>query len=318
MNSIIRKKTTKEFTIIPNGIFHAELSLRAIGLLTYILHLPDDWVLYKNYLYENMPEDGKDAIRSTWEELEKKGFIKSERVAGEKGKLPQTRYFVYDSAQKVADLPDAGSPTPDSPTPGIRMRKNSTLLRTKVLSTNIIPPPAGDVVQAPAKPPKKQRRKRNTPPMDPPVKTLLQEFTDTYDQWYKEGNDGTPPKFDGAAVNALKSIMQYFRAIAKARAEKDGISVDEAEIDRRGLDGWRRVLADWPLLDSFLRGKTRLLDINSNIQNIITAIKNANQSGGAARPGQSINKNGAGTNNLLNRMEANARSTGQGTGYPGG
>lgn len=315
MQRIFRSKHSDNFTIIPNLVFECKLSMRAVGLLTYILHLPKDWVLYKNYLYQELKE-GKDAINGAWRELEEKGFIITEVIAGSgKGKLPETRYNVYDIPIKRAVLSDAEKAASETTQRKTPRRKMDPLQRTKVKSINTIPPAAADG----GKKPKKEPRKKKTPaPQIPVVKTLLQEFTDTYDQWYKEGNDGTPPKFDGAAVNALKSIVQYFRAIAKARAEKDGIAVDEAEIDRRGLDGWRRVLADWPLLDSFLRGKTRLLDINSNIQNIITAIKNANQSGGAARPGQSINKNGAGTNNLLNRMEANARSTGQGTGYPGG
>jgi hypothetical protein len=80
MNRIVRVKSEKGFTMIPNTVFKAELSLRSIGLLTYILHLPDDWVLYKTYLYDNMPSDGRDAIKTAWKELEEKGFIVAERT----------------------------------------------------------------------------------------------------------------------------------------------------------------------------------------------------------------------------------------------
>lgn len=155
----------------------------------------------------------------------------------------------------------------------------------------------------PAKVARKKKEKPATQVPDPSgkTKTLYAEFIDIYDIWYKGFNDGTPPKYDKGNGNAAKSLLAHFQRIAKAKAEQKGLTPDQAEIDRLALDGWRRVLDSWPLLDAFMRGKTRLLDINSNIQNIIHAIKNANTSGKPGPP-QQVNKNDIGMHNLLKRI----------------
>lgn len=136
MNRIIRVKSEKGFTMIPNSVFKAELSLRAIGLLTYILHLPDDWVLYKTYLYETLPKDGRDAIKTAWQELEEKGYIVIEKSdSGGRGKLPETNYIIYDSPGKMVDFPSTGSRLSITRPSNTRLRKTSTLLITNELIT---------------------------------------------------------------------------------------------------------------------------------------------------------------------------------------
>lgn len=131
MNRIIRVKSDKGFTMIPNTVFKAELSLRAIGLLTYILHLPDDWVLYKTYLYDTLPKDGRDAVKTAWKELEESGFIVVERSEGHgRGKLPETNYIVYDNPAKMGDFQSTINRQPID-----RQRKTRTLLITNSLRT---------------------------------------------------------------------------------------------------------------------------------------------------------------------------------------
>jgi hypothetical protein len=137
MNRIIRVKSEKGFTMIPNSVFKAELSLRATGLLTYILHLPDDWVLYKTYLYDTLPKDGRDAVKTAWKELEENGFIVAERTASEgRGKLPETNYLVYDNPVKMVGLPSTGSRPSNNRPPKTRLRKTRPLLNTNRLNTN--------------------------------------------------------------------------------------------------------------------------------------------------------------------------------------
>lgn len=137
MNRIIRVKSEKGFTTIPNIVFKSGLSLRATGLLTYILHLPDDWVLFKTWLYENLPNDGRDAVKTAWKELEENGFIVKERTGSYgKGKMPETNYLVYDNPIKMGGFQSTIDP-PSINRPSInRKRKTSTLLNTNELSTN--------------------------------------------------------------------------------------------------------------------------------------------------------------------------------------
>jgi hypothetical protein len=156
MNRIIRVKSDKGFTVINNSVFTSGLSLRSIGLLSYILHLPDDWVLYKSWLYDNMPCDGRESINTAWTQLIQKGFIVAERSkGGGRGKLPEINYKVYDRPVKNADLSIAENPSTDNqqviasnslknvdfpltnnPQRKHPLRKTRQLLSTNVLSTN--------------------------------------------------------------------------------------------------------------------------------------------------------------------------------------
>jgi hypothetical protein len=151
MNKIIRVKSEKGFTIINNAAFNSGLSLRAIGLLTFIIHLPDDWVLYKKWLYKNMQE-GRDAINGAWSELEQKGFIKSEpEKRSVNGKFAGINHIVYDmpvksvenpvtvfpSTDKSAENPLPENPVTENPLPETRQLLNTNIQRTKEQSTNV-------------------------------------------------------------------------------------------------------------------------------------------------------------------------------------
>lgn len=191
----------------------------------------------------------------------------------------------------------------------VRAPHDTVVVQNKIKSNN--KKNRNTVAGAAPRPAKAARKKKEKPAPKPKpdqptaeelrIKKLYAQFIDIYDIWYKGGNDGTPPKYDKGNGNAMKSLIRYFLSIARARAKKDGLELDDDGIDQRALDGWRRVLDSWNVLDSFMRGKTRLLDINSNIQNIITAIKNANTSGKPGPP-QQVHKNDIGMQNLLKRI----------------
>lgn len=117
------------------------------------------------------------------------------------------------------------------------------------------------------------------PPQDPAPtppkknKSLYQRFIDVYDKWHRDRSEGIPPVMNGAGGTAAKSIIAHLTKIAKARAEKDGAILDEAGAEENILQSWAYILNNWEKLDLFLQEKTRLIDINSNLQNIIAKIK---------------------------------------------
>lgn len=283
MDTIERRKEGKNFTIISNDVFKAGLSCRAMGLLTFILHLPDDWVLFKTYLYKTLPE-GKDAINTAWDELSKKGFIYQKKIPGKNGKLPEIRYYVSDSVKKRAENPhEFISPDADFPQPETRQPENPHLLNTNKQNTNKPIPLFTSVNNGP--PQKKAKKKTPAKPVpELKEKTLFQKFVDVYDRWYKEYNDGVPPAFNGAEGNAVKALVAYFKKVGSAKAEKDGIVLDDLGVDSRALSGWEYIFLNWDRLDDFLRGKTRLIDIHSNISNIITQIKNGHSKSKQQKP----------------------------------
>lgn len=277
MNRIIRVKAEKGFTIIPNVVFTSGLSLRAVGLLTYVLHLPNDWVLYKTHLYSTLPKDGRDAIKTAWKELEAAGFLKTVKTQVP-GKLPEISYFIYDCPQKVGEIPPTETRTSEGQQPETLQQETRPLLSTDKVSTKKKStkkqstkqeqvPPAGD---SPGNLP------GNDQPAEPEGKplTMYQRFIDIYDRWFKKLHDGVPPNYANGNGTAAKSLITYFKSIATQKAKTDGITLGDAGIEAKALESWQYVLNNWHRLDNFLQAKTRLIDISSNIQNIITQLKN--------------------------------------------
>lgn len=136
MNRIIRVKSEKGFTIINNSVFTSGLSLKAIGLLSYILHLPSDWVIIKTQLYKTMAGDGRSSIDSAWKELSDAGFIHQKQERAKSGNLPVVNYYVLDYPQKDADFMHAGFMHADSTQRKTSVRKTRQLLNTIILNTN--------------------------------------------------------------------------------------------------------------------------------------------------------------------------------------
>jgi hypothetical protein len=77
---IIKSRTTERFTTLPNDVIKSkELTLSEKGLLSYLLSLPADWVIYKQNLYNSLP-DKEGTIDKTFKALQTKGYIISVRV----------------------------------------------------------------------------------------------------------------------------------------------------------------------------------------------------------------------------------------------
>lgn len=65
------------FTIMHNEtIRDATLSYKARGLLLYLLSLPDDWTVSSEHLARMSERDGRDAVRTGLDELERAGYLK--------------------------------------------------------------------------------------------------------------------------------------------------------------------------------------------------------------------------------------------------
>lgn len=82
--SIKRKRSGDNFTIISNDFLRDEnLSLKAKGLLSYIMSLPDDWKIYFEELTEHST-DGERSTRAAWKELEIQGYARTTKILDEK------------------------------------------------------------------------------------------------------------------------------------------------------------------------------------------------------------------------------------------
>jgi hypothetical protein len=78
--SVVRVNKTSDYTIISNRhLKEKDMSLKAKGLLTLMLSLPDDWDYSINGLVANFCKENKIAIKNALNELKKFGYLKEEK-----------------------------------------------------------------------------------------------------------------------------------------------------------------------------------------------------------------------------------------------
>ena len=84
MAQIFRVERTKNFTVMSNHHFkNKNLTLKAKGLLSLMLSLPDDWN-YNMQGLATLSRDGIDSVRSAIKELEKKKHEQEKQAKEEK------------------------------------------------------------------------------------------------------------------------------------------------------------------------------------------------------------------------------------------
>ena len=94
--AIIRVEKTKDYTTMSNYHFkEKDMSLKAKGLLSLILSLPEEWD-YTLAGLATLCSDGKDSVRTALSELEEFGYVITARVRDEKGRLRGADYVVYE------------------------------------------------------------------------------------------------------------------------------------------------------------------------------------------------------------------------------
>lgn len=73
MSNVIKRRHTNQYAQIHNNPLQNDLvDLRAIGLLSHLMSLPSDWVIYKTQLYKKFSRKNIDAA---WKELASKNYI---------------------------------------------------------------------------------------------------------------------------------------------------------------------------------------------------------------------------------------------------
>ena len=89
------------------------LSLKAKGLLSYLLTLPDDWQIYENELVQHH-KDGRDSMTSAIKELMNNWYISRTRIRDNFGHLKCYEYRVYESPTQnglsYVGKPNVGKP----------------------------------------------------------------------------------------------------------------------------------------------------------------------------------------------------------------
>lgn len=91
------------------------LSLKAKGLLSLILSLPDDWQ-YNVKGLAAISKEGRSGITSGLQELEAAGYLERRQLRGDHGKLAQVEYVVFEAPRPpLAENPATAKPATAKP-----------------------------------------------------------------------------------------------------------------------------------------------------------------------------------------------------------
>lgn len=135
--SVFRVEKNKGYTVMSNHhLRNHALSLKAKGLLSQMLSLPEDW----DYTLQGLAQINKesiDAIREAVRELERAGYIKRSRERDERGCLRGTVYTIYEQphAEPTPEEPTQEKPALNNPTLEKPMLEKPTLENPMQLNT---------------------------------------------------------------------------------------------------------------------------------------------------------------------------------------
>lgn len=258
--SVFRIEKSKDYTVMSNHhLRNSELSLRAKGLLSQMLSLPEGWD-YTIAGLAKINKEGKDAVRAAVQELEQAGYIERRQKMDAGGKFSSNEYVVYEeprSASPLSGFPTTVLPTTEKPSTGKPstekpLTENPTELNKDISSIDISPPispPEGDDLSKGGDPPKKSpSRNRGCKSQPDTLPERFEKFWIFYRTHVPPGvSAGNRQKAirawdklnpDDALVNTLAASL--FNQ-TKSQAWKSGIGVPHAStyLNNRGWeDDW--------------------------------------------------------------------------------
>ena len=148
--AVFRVERNTGYTVMSNHhLRNKELSLKAKGLLSQMLSLPEDWDYTLSGLsYIN--REKIDAIREAVRELERAGYIKRSRERDSKGRLRGADYVIYEQSQPsdegaasadrqppISEMPTLELPTLENPMLEKPTLENPTQLNKDISRTNL-------------------------------------------------------------------------------------------------------------------------------------------------------------------------------------
>lgn len=111
--AVFRVEKNRNYTVMSNyHLRDTSLSLKAIGLLSKMLSLVDEWE-YTTRGLAAICKEGVDAIGATLKELEASGYLVRRQLRDSRGRITDTEYTIYESPH--TPLPDTPSPDTEKP-----------------------------------------------------------------------------------------------------------------------------------------------------------------------------------------------------------
>ena len=136
--AVFRVEKTQNYTVMSNHhLRNKDLTLKAKGLLSQMLSLPDEWDFTLAGL-SAINKESIDAIRTAVWELERAGYIERNQGRDTKGKMLAIEYVIFEQPKVTSErsCPVLGFPTPDNPTSEEPTSDNPTQLNKEESSTD--------------------------------------------------------------------------------------------------------------------------------------------------------------------------------------
>lgn len=138
--AVFRIEKTRDYTVMSNHhLRNTDLSLKAKGLLSLMLSLPEDW----DYTMKGLAricKDGIDSISGGIRELEAHGYLIRERIRNENGQLGSIEYTILEQPKPPAPIqepPILENPIQADPTLDTPMQGDPAQLNTDISSNQI-------------------------------------------------------------------------------------------------------------------------------------------------------------------------------------
>ena len=119
MTVVFRVVKTKNYTMMSNQhLKDKRLTLKAKGLMSVMLSLPENWDYTLRGL-SAISKEGVDAISEAVKELERSGYVIRNRKRDGRGRLSGTEYLIYEdchmNSQPAQDAPKPEKPKQENP-----------------------------------------------------------------------------------------------------------------------------------------------------------------------------------------------------------
>lgn len=126
---VFRVQRNRGYTVMSNyHLRDKRLSLKAKGLLTQMLSLPEDWDYTLRGL-SSINKESIDAIRTAVWELESAGYIVRSQTRDKAGRMGRIEYTIYETPQKAGgkggEEPGLENPTTEDPPSGNAMQSST-------------------------------------------------------------------------------------------------------------------------------------------------------------------------------------------------
>lgn len=138
--AVFRVEKNQNYTVMSNHhLRNPDLSLKAKGLLSQMLSLPEEW----DYTLKGLSKinrEGIDAIREAIRELERAGYVTRTRVRNEKGQLGAADYVIHEfpmPPNPILENPTQGKPISENPTLDNPMQENPMQLNKELSSKEL-------------------------------------------------------------------------------------------------------------------------------------------------------------------------------------